>query len=288
MPYRPTVEVSVVCASQKGKRAGGTEAPLSCCLGLPPPESSTNCEVRCAAPLPSSGPPGKERAGGGSPGTSLGLGPCEHRARTVTTGGVGESVPDRPLREDSRGRHLPPTRPRLRWRSVGRRGGGNCGAGRGAATPVLPGQSRSRRLRPLVAVVLARLARPRGAGTRRRRRPSRPASHGPARRGGAVRARDCGADPRRHPGGRGRRGAGGRGGGGGGGGAGLGGPLSVPQPRLGQRQRGGAEPRAQVSAAAGPWPRWESPTPSPGRTPLGGAQLRGHSGSSPPHSPPAP
>ena len=156
-------------------------------------------------------------------------------------------------------------------------------AARGGAPrpPSFPGQSRSRRLRPLVAVVPARLARPRGVGTRRRRRPGRPASHGPARRGGAVRARDRGADPRRHPGGRGRRGAGGRGGGGGGG-TGLGGPLSVPQPRLGQRQRGGAEPRAQVSAAAGPWPGWEPPTPSPGRTRVGGAQLRGHSGSSPP------
>lgn len=246
--------------------------PSGCCLCLTPPASSTNCEVRCAAPLPTSRQPGRERVGAGSRGTSS-------RACAAHWKDPGSGFSTREA--SARGKQRKAPSPFGGPACAGSRGGGGSGAGRGAATPVLPPPRRSRCLRPLVAVAAARLAWPRSAATRRRCSPGWPVSHGSTLRGGSAHARDGGADSRRHPGGRGRGGAGGRGGGGGG--AERGRPSSVPQPRLGQRQRGGAEPRAQVGKAArrcggAAGPGLEPPTPSPGRTGVGGPQLCGHSG----------
>lgn len=120
-----------------------------------------------------------------------------------------------------------------------------CGVGR-IATPVPPrGRVSAARAPP------TRDRRYRGLPAGLASRHGDPASHGPARRTDSARAGDHCADSCRHPGGRGRGGFGG--GRRGDIGAGSGGPSPVPQSWLGQRQRGGAEPRAQVGSVARAW-----------------------------------
>lgn len=149
------------------RRRSKHSSPLSSSLCLPPSDS-TNCEVRCAAPLPLQRQPGKERAGGGSS-TSRGLGPRSRgRARI---GGSADPVPDSPCGTAGAAR-LP-----LRGPACGRTGGSGCGAGR--APRPRPSPARALAPPPHVALAAARLARPVGGAGNGRAPQSRPAhSHG--------------------------------------------------------------------------------------------------------------
>uniref|UniRef100_A0A2K5V8V2 La ribonucleoprotein 6, translational regulator n=4 Tax=Cercopithecidae TaxID=9527 RepID=A0A2K5V8V2_MACFA len=234
-----------------GKTRRRPGSPWSCGLRLPPPESSTNrSQLCCAHPCGAV----KVGAGGGSPDASSPARAPQRREDGGRDRGSRGSFRDRPPREELRKAALHLRGPACAGAQLAvglvvvvaaAAAAARGGAPRPLFLPRAERRARSHRPRPL-AVAADRLAGPRGVRT-----PAAPQSREPwpslaGRLGPGLRRRCRSASPSRRPrtwtSWRTRRR---------GGDAGRRGPGPVPQPRLGQRQRGGASRGHSGTTASG-------------------------------------